>query len=728
MKKLIQCIAALIMIWACLPSFVSAHAYVAQSTPYQDAELSESPTAIRIKFTEKIDSKLSNVSLQRVDNGSAIKGELSAEGDQTLIYTIPKLSKGIYEVSWQVLSLDTHLTDGTFQFAVGVKMTQTKPDDTVSLDGSNAGSNGDEAGTRPTATSKPMATAKPAATTKPAATKAPSVTAKPSSTPSETPSSASSPNQAPSPAVSNRPDPIPGTSFTEPDASTQPVLTVDTDTTVEPTPEGSAIGNGTSVENPTDTGSQSQEPAADDDGGGVLDESPPTATDDIAAVGAHSGHGGSGSGQSGTDDHEHKGARAGTMIVLRVLDVLAGVFVAGILFFRYVIWKEDADAAPYGFSQAAERMVICGAGIIWLISGLDRLSTLSEQLDGISLYALASGTMIGKVAALRPVLAILILMLAFAPVRERAWANPFKFAVAAAVIVSFPLTGHAYASLNDTALAITAHSVHMGAAAIWFGGLAGLLSLTFHSGGLDRLNQTAARFSVWALPSMVLILASGVWLSVARLSGWRQLIETDYGRLIFAKIIFMLLVLVIAALHKLVFMPRIAEKGASRGLLLGVRAEVLLAVVLFVLAGWLSSTSPPEAAAETKLTEPIYWHVMGEKAHMSLRISEDGKSEQQAARLDVWLPEEMGAPVSVEAALQLGDENSEAGERHISIPLQLDPPALEKFEYPGFKKYTYRGIGDFVEDRRQGMLLVDIKDEAGNSFHYERELVSLLLE
>ncbi|WP_139995885.1 copper resistance CopC/CopD family protein [Paenibacillus paridis] len=715
MKKLINCIAALIMIWACLPSFVSAHAYVAQSTPYQDAELSEPPSAIRIKFTEKIDSKLSNVSLQRVDGGSAIKGELSAEDDQTLIYTIPKLSKGIYEVSWQVLSLDTHLTDGTFQFAVGVKLVQTKPDDTVSLDGSNS----EGAGTRPTATNKPAATAKPAATSKPAATKAPNVTEKPASTPSETP------NQAPSPAVSHTPDSVPGTTSNEPEASTQPVLPADKDAAAGPTPEGSAIGNEPAFDNPTVTGSQSQEPAADDESGPV-DEAPPTATDDTAAVGAHSGHGGSG--QNGTDEHEHKGVRPATMIVLRVLDVLAGVFVAGILFFRYVIWREDADAAPYGFSQAAEKMVICGAGIIWLISGLDRLSTLSEQLDGVSLYALASGTMIGKVAALRPVLAILILLLAFAPVRERAWANPLKFAVAAAVIVSFPLTGHAYASLNGAALAITAHAVHMGAAAIWFGGLAGLLSLTFHSGGLDRLNQTAARFSVWALPSMAFILVSGIWLSVARLSGWSQLIDTDYGQLILAKIIFMLLVLVIAALHKLVFMPRIAEKGASRGLLIGVRAEVLLAVVLFVLAGWLSSTSPPEAAAETKLTEPIYWHVMGEKAHMSLRISEDGKSEQQAARLDVWLPEEMGAPVSVAAALQLDGEGSGAGERQISIPLKLDPPALEKFEFPGFKKYTYRGVGDFVEDRREGMLLVDIQDEAGNSFHYERELESLLLE
>ena len=63
MKKLINGIAILIMMWACMPGLVSAHAYIAQSSPYQDAELTESPSAIRITFTEKIHTKLSNISL-----------------------------------------------------------------------------------------------------------------------------------------------------------------------------------------------------------------------------------------------------------------------------------------------------------------------------------------------------------------------------------------------------------------------------------------------------------------------------------------------------------------------------------------------------------------------------------------------------------------------------------------------------------------------------------------
>lgn len=368
----------------------------------------------------------------------------------------------------------------------------------------------------------------------------------------------------------------------------------------------------------------------------------------------------------------------------------------------------------------------------WLLTGLIRLSLLSSQLGGVSLYVIASGTMIGKVAALRPILALLLLLLAFAPIRERAWANRIKFAAAAVLIVTFPMTGHAYAALKDAALAIATHAVHMSAAAVWFGGLVGLFSLTFDRGATKRLNRTAKRFSLWALPSMVLILVSGIWLSAARLTSMEQLITSAYGRLILAKAILMLLIVVIAAMHKLIFMPRLEKTSSAPGLLIGVRVEVLLAAALFVLAGMLSSTSPPVTPAVPKLSEPIYWHVMGEKAHMSLRISDNKQTKQQSVRLDVWLPEGQGAPLSAVAGLLRSNEESvPAEDGNVSqeiFPLELQPLAAEQFEFPGFTKYTYLASGQYVDDKnRKGLITVDIEDRVGNSFHYEQEIEALLL-
>ncbi|RCW47467.1 putative copper export protein [Paenibacillus prosopidis] len=698
------------MIWACLPGFVSAHAYILQSTPLQNAELTDSPSTIRIKFTEKIDTKLSTITLHNSADGSSIPGTLSSEGDVTLLYTIPKLDKGVYKVSWQVLSLDTHITDGSFRFAVGMKLEQTKPDETISLDG-DPGQPGNSAGSDSGATASP----KPGGsqTTKPSAIAKP----KPSSSPSPSPSAGQTA----------------AGSETMPSPTPKPTLVNDT---------GNVESSPTSSTDKAASESGDADSALDEDNGLAAGASGgPKATDNIGSLGA---------GRTSVDEsittqeevdeaaltelsapdeggyshaegeHNHAGGN-GLMITLRVFDIFTGALLAGILFFRYVIWREHEAAAPFGFSLMAERIVIGTASLIWIGSGLIRLSMLSEHFGGLSLYTVATGTVLGKVASLRPAGALFLLLLAFAPVRERLWANRIKLAAAAALIVTFPLTGHAYASVSDAAAAVIAHTVHMGAAAIWFGGLAGLLSLTFDREAVTRLNRIAERFSVWALPSMALILVSGIWLSITRLSSWGQLVTTEYGRLILAKSGFMLLVLVIAALHKLLFMPRIAQaaanqpqmRAASRGLMLGIRFEVLLAVLLFVLAGWLSSTPPPPDAASQPGAEPVYWHVMGDQAHMSMRISDDEASGEQAARLDVWLPEGMGAPVSAIAKVTVKSGGQ------VSIPLDLQPAAAELYEYPGFTKYTYLAKGVFIDETKESLITIDLSDEEGNSFHYE---------
>ncbi|CAM3990936.1 copper resistance CopC/CopD family protein [Paenibacillus alkaliterrae] len=582
MKKPLSCIALLIMMWACLPSFVSAHAYILQSTPMQDAELIASPSVIRITFTEKIDTKLSSITLQNTADGSRIAPTAEA--------------------------------------------------------------------VEPTASSTLVETAMPAVTTELNA----DVSA---------------------------------------DGGLQTPL---------PTAETIDQPEGKEAEASTDAAATDEE------------------TEHIHTEGEH----------DHTDGH-------GLMVLLRVLDVLAGAVLAGLLFFRLFIWREAGDEAPFGFTLRAERIVITAAALVWVISGWIRLSMLSEQFGSLSYYTLAAETMIGKIAVLRPAGALLVLLLAFAPVRERLWANRVKLIAVAALIVTFPLTGHAYAAVKDAAAAVAAHAVHMCAAAIWFGGLGGLLSLTFCRHAIDRLNQTATRFSEWAWPSMSLILVSGVWLSLARLSSWRELLSTEYGQLIFAKSCLMLLVLVIAALHTLVFMPNIAKAMAAgslppaelsqtataRGLLLGVRIEVLLAISLFVLAGWLSSTSPPSDADTQRQREPFYWHVMGEQAHMSLRMADEEASEEQTVRLDVWLPEGMGAPVSAAAAITpQRNGQAEPGGEQVTIPLELQPEAVELYEYPGFTKYTYLAAGAFVDYTIESLITVDVSDADGNDFHYEKAI------
>ncbi|MGO4370835.1 copper resistance CopC/CopD family protein [Paenibacillus sp. MCAF20] len=682
--------------WACLPSFVSAHAYLSHSTPLQDAELQASPEAIKLTFTEKIDSKLSSVTLTKASDGSSIAGKLSADGEMTLVYAIPKLESGEYKVVWQVLSLDTHITDGSFRFAIGGKLTQTKPDETVSLDGGGqAGSGQDEqsGGEKPSVSSKPLPSVKPKPTPSDTIDKDVGVSAKPSAT--------SPPKQNDNTSVSSAE--VDSQETDSALATEEPQASVDT------------------ISEPTSS-PPSSEPTA-----------PLTSTNSTEADASEIEQE-----MLGTDtedsEHNHAGGQK-LMSTLRIADVLMSAILAALLFFRYCIWRNYTKDAPPGFTLRAERIVMAAAVAVWLATGMWRLTMLSNDLGGIPIGQIANGTMVGKIAVLRPLAAVLLLLLAFAPVREQRFANIVKAAAAAAIIVTFPLTGHAYAELTDAGSAILAHAVHMGSAAIWLGGLAGLAALTYRRQAAAALKLAAERFAAWALPSMMLIIVSGVWLSVKQLDSWKQLITEDYGNLILIKSGLLLLVLVLASLHRLVFMPRLAQteeagdgKAAAsmRGLLIGVRIEIILAVALFLLAGMLSTTSPPSAAAEQSAGIPLYWHVMGEKAHMTLRIDEDSdsSSSSQRAILYLWLPEDSGPPSKIDVSTAPQSDGESNSQTLQTIPFEPQPADSDADSYPGFVKYTYKATGALIDVSVNNVITVDVIDGLGHSIHFERETSS----
>lgn len=716
--------ALFIMMLTCMPSLASAHAYILKAVPLQDSELSASPKEIKLTFTERIDVKLSSITLEKAEDGSVIEGTLSNDGDLTLIYSIPELENGEYKVKWQVLSLDTHITDGSFRFAVGAELEQIKPDETVSLDGNaglpassnngrsenrDSGKAADGPSTAPSSppSAKPGASAGSGSNTgaRGQAGGAPG-TAKPAASPSASPASGSAASGAG--AGSN----AGGGGTAEPDHRHEASEAPDSDgLAVEQAPGGQEDAEQASSE-PADaiTASADNESEDAEHHHGEADaQSVPSSAGGHDHSGEHHSEG----------EHNHAGGH-GLMIVLRIMDIAVGAMLAGMLFFRYALWRnQDADA-PAGFTLQAERTLMAAAVAIWIASGLSRLMMLSDQLGGVPLMDIATSTIVGKIAVIRPGAALLLLLLGFAPEREQKWAIPLKFIVAAAVIVTFPLTGHAYAAVQDAAAAILAHAVHIGAAAVWLGGLVGLFSLTYRRHAFMKLNETAERFSLWAVPSMVLIVISAVWLSVIQLSSWKELFASDYGLLLVVKACLLLLVLVIGVLHKWLFIPRIARaatESSARGLKAGVRIEIILAICLFVAAGWLSSTSPPSENAVP--VEPVYWHEMGEQAHMTLRVSDGYLDSAQLVRLYVWLPERMGAPES--AIVKVGPLPGADGEE-IDIPVQLQPSEADMIEFPGFTKYSYRAEGAFVDLRSKHQVKVDIVDEEGNEFHYEREI------
>ena len=126
--------------------------------------------------------------------------------------------------------------------------------------------------------------------------------------------------------------------------------------------------------------------------------------------------------------------------------------------------------------------------------------------------------------------------------------------LALAGVVVPTLSGHSGASSqHDTA--VSSLMVHLVAASLWVGGLAGLVAVAF----LDRrlLRDAVPRFSRLALWCFVALALSGVANAWVRLRSPLDLVTTGYGRLVLAKILLLVGLGVAGAWHRRLTIPQL---------------------------------------------------------------------------------------------------------------------------------------------------------------------------
>ena len=99
---------------------VRAHAFLDHATPAVGSKVRGSPVQVKLWFTEQLEPAFSTIQVldrsgKRVDNAD-IKVD---RADPTLLQvSLPRLAPGTYRVTWRVLSVDTHVTEGDFTFDV----------------------------------------------------------------------------------------------------------------------------------------------------------------------------------------------------------------------------------------------------------------------------------------------------------------------------------------------------------------------------------------------------------------------------------------------------------------------------------------------------------------------------------------------------------------------------------------------------------------------------------
>jgi methionine-rich copper-binding protein CopC len=99
---------------------VEAHAFLDRAEPAVGSSVQMSPSEVRIRFTENIEPTVSSIQVFDASGKEVDKRDLHLDrSDHALLHiSLPPLGVGTYKVTWRVVSVDTHVTDGNFTFRV----------------------------------------------------------------------------------------------------------------------------------------------------------------------------------------------------------------------------------------------------------------------------------------------------------------------------------------------------------------------------------------------------------------------------------------------------------------------------------------------------------------------------------------------------------------------------------------------------------------------------------
>ncbi|KWX00974.1 hypothetical protein LI90_2002 [Carbonactinospora thermoautotrophica] len=111
--------AAVWMVLVALAPPASAHAELVRTSPTDRQRLDTPPRAVVLEFTEQVQPVVTR--LLDADGRPVSTGELRTLGRSLLLPLPPDLPRGVYVVTWRVVSSDTHPVSGAFAFGIGVE-------------------------------------------------------------------------------------------------------------------------------------------------------------------------------------------------------------------------------------------------------------------------------------------------------------------------------------------------------------------------------------------------------------------------------------------------------------------------------------------------------------------------------------------------------------------------------------------------------------------------------
>lgn len=243
------------------------------------------------------------------------------------------------------------------------------------------------------------------------------------------------------------------------------------------------------------------------------------------------------------------------------------------------------------------------------------------------------------------------------------------------------VNGHAM-GYEPQVLTVSLDFIHLLGAAVWVGGL--LLIVPAWKKNRTWIDSFLPVFSRYALISIIVLTLSGTATTLLYLPGLNYLLYSQWGKLLIAKVVFVVLVILMAV------GIRMAMKGRKeKDLRDMVRMDFGAMSIIVILVGLLTFISPVPP------NEPLYWHQMGEKVHATVQITPKVPGDNRF-QVDVWLPKELDKPKRVQLKLHNLD-NPDIAPIEVPLTEHVNEQADAGFTADEtYKQFSYKAEGPYL--------------------------------
>jgi copper transport protein len=396
--------------------------------------------------------------------------------------------------------------------------------------------------------------------------------------------------------------------------------------------------------------------------------------------------------------------------ISRFIMYLAALIAAGVAFFLAFIHDRAEDR--------------------WRIVPFVRIGSLLALLSATGIVMSQAALLTGKGAGavtdsnvLRDVLnqnlgwSLALLMIGLAAVHlstdipKKVVSNSLALSGGLAVTVSFAVWGHA-TELSPKAISLAADAIHATAAALWLGGLVGLV-MVLSLRTPDTVRATAgiiSRFSLMAFWSVIALAIAGLTLTITGSdASLNSILTTTWGQLVLAKIGLTLIVVLIAAWNRRTLVPSLISPTENTGELVvrwaaflrTIRAEAVLLVAVVALTAIVVNVPPARTAVVAK-TDRVDITQRVDTGNVQLSVDPAIVGPNTVA---VRYTDGTGQPINVANSMSVEFSQPSAGLEPITRQVPASEPGVfviqgNELSIPGTWTITIAvRTGDFTEQR-----------------------------